>query len=49
MIQLLPIPPITLNYNITLVYLLARFGIQIVTGIFLVMFIALMHFSFLKC
>jgi quinol-cytochrome oxidoreductase complex cytochrome b subunit len=38
MIQLLHIQPITLNYNITLVFMLNRIGFQIVTGIFLVMF-----------
>jgi hypothetical protein len=38
MIQQLLTLPISLNYNITLVSLLIGISIQIVTGIFLVMF-----------
>ena len=38
MIQLLLILPSSLNYNITLVFMPSCLSIQIITGIFLVMF-----------
>ena len=49
MILRLPIQPISLNYNIISVFMLISFSFQIVTGIFLVCFIAPMRFSFFKC
>lgn len=45
-IQLLLIQPASLNYNTTSVFMLGCFSVQIVTGIFLVCFIVLMHISF---
>lgn len=43
MIPLSPTPPASLNYNITLEYMLSCISIQILTGIFLVCFIVQMH------
>lgn len=47
--QPLLIQPVTLNYNIILVYMLSCIVLQIITGIFLVCSIVLMHTSFSQC